>query len=128
MAPAQVALHLGAAQIEIAVLEAYLLGGRVGLGNLKRQRRGRAQSLEYADQYFDFAGRKLRVGCPLGAAHDLALDRNVKLGARLAGGRVRGAVVLGIQPQLHVSAGAEKIDEDTPAMIAPGLDPSPQRN
>src|SRR5208282_3771162 len=128
MAPAQVALHLGAAQIEIAVLEADFLGGRVAVGNLERQRRRRIQDLEFTGQYFYFAGRKFRVDGALGAAHDLALDRNVKLGTRLAGGRVGGGIVLGIQYQLDDSVAVAKIDEDKPAMIAPGLDPSPQRD
>ena len=39
MASAQIALHLGTAQIEIAVLEPNLFGGRLALGNLKRHGR-----------------------------------------------------------------------------------------
>src|ERR1019366_8638154 len=58
----------------------------------------------------------------------LALDRNVKLGARLAGGRVGGGIVRGIQHQLDDTVAVAKIDEDKAAVIAPGLDPSPQRN
>ena len=54
MAPAQIALHLGTAQIEIAILEADFLGGRVAVGDLKRHRRRRAKNLERADQQFRF--------------------------------------------------------------------------
>ncbi len=92
MTPAQIALHLGAAQIEIAVLEPDFLGGRIAIGNLKRHGRRRTQSLERADQHLDFAGRKLGVDCPLGAAHDLAFDRDIKLRAHVACRLMRGGV------------------------------------
>ena len=128
MAPAQIALHLGTAQIEIAVLEPNLLGGRLAVGNLKRHRRRRAQSLERADHYLDFAGRKLGVDGALGAAHDLALHRDVKLGASLAGSLVRGGIMRGIQDQLHDSVAVAKIDEDKAAVIASRLHPSPERD
>src|SRR5208283_1227968 len=98
------------------------------VGNLKRQRGRPAQNLELTDNYFDFTARQLRVDGPLGAAHDLALDRNVELGARGAGGLVRGGIVNGIHHELHDSFAVAKVDEDKAAMIAPGLHPTPQRN
>ncbi len=126
--PAQVALHLGPAQIEIAVLEADFLGGRIAVGNLERHGRGSAERLERADQYFNFAGRQLGVDGPLGAAHDLAFDRDIKLRAHVAGRLMRGGVMRGIQHQLHDSVAVAEIDEDKAAVVAARLDPSPQGN
>src|SRR5271167_2924756 len=128
MPPARIALHLGAAQIEIAVLEADFLGGRLAVGNLKRHRRRRAQNLKRSDHHLDFAGRQLSVDGPLRAAHDLAFDRDVELGAYVTRGLVGGGIVHRIQHQLHDSVAVAKIDEDKAAMIAPGLYPSPERN
>src|SRR5580692_5003164 len=128
MTSAQITLHLGTAQVEIAVLEPNFLGGRLAVGNLKRHRRGRAESLERAHRYFDFAGRQLRVDGALGAADDLALHRNIKLGARLAGSLMRLAAMRRIQYELHDPVAIAKIDKDKPAMIAPRLHPSPQRD
>ena len=98
------------------------------VGDLKRHRRRRAQNLERADRDFDFASRKLGVDRAFGAADDLALCRDVKLGAGLAGGFVRGRIVRWIQNQLHDSVAVAQINEDKAAMIAPGLDPSPKRD
>ena len=128
MAAAQIALHLGAAQIEIAILEPNFLGSRLAVGDLKRHRRRRAQNLERADDYFDFAGRKLGVDGALGAADDFALHGDVELGARLAGSFVRGRIVRGIQDQLNDSVAVAQIDEDKAAVIASRLDPSPERD
>ena len=126
MAPAQIALHLGPAQIEIAILEPDFFGGRLAVGNLKRHRRRRAQNLERADHDFDFAGRKFGVDGAFGAADDLAFHRDIELGARLAGSLMRGCIVRGIQHQLHDSVAVAQIDEDKPAVIASRLDPSPE--
>ena len=105
-------LHLGTAQVEIAVLEADFLGGRVAVGYLKRHRRRRAQRLERANRNFDFAGRQLRVDSSLGAAHDLALHGDVELGAHVAGGLMRRGIVRGIKDKLEDSVAVAKVDED----------------
>ena len=128
MAPAQIALHLGPAQIEIAILEPNLLGGRLAVGNLKRHRRRRTQNLERTDHDLDFAGRKLGVDGALGAANDFALHRDIKFGTRLASSFVRGRIVRGIQHQLNDSIAVAQIDEDQAAVIASRLDPSPERD
>ena len=94
----------------------------------KRHGRRRAQSLERADQHLDFTRRKLGVDCPLGAAHDLAFDRDVELGAHVTGRFMRGSIVHGIEHELHDSVAIAKVDENQAAVIAPGLHPSPQRD
>src|SRR5271170_7792590 len=128
MAAAQVALHLGAAEIEITILEANLLGGRVAVGNLERHGSGRAQRLESADNYLDFAGRKLDVNRAFGAAHHLAFDRDVELRSHVARSLVRGGIVLGIEDELYDPVAVAKVDEDDAAVVAPRLDPSPERD
>src|SRR5579862_6594132 len=128
MAPAQIALHLGTAQVEIAVFEPNLLGGRFAVGNLKRHGSRRAENLERAHRDLDLASGKLGVDGALGAADDLALNRDVELGARLTGGLVRGRIMTGIQYQLHDSVTVAQIDKDEAAVIAARLHPSPERD
>ena len=128
MTPAKILLKLGPAQIKVSVLEPDFLGGHVAVGDLERRRRRRAHRLELADQHFDLARRQLRVDGPLRTAHDFAFRRDVELGAHLARRLMRRRVMHRVHHQLHDPRAVAQIDKDKTAMIAPRLDPSPERN
>ena len=126
MALAEVALHLGAAQIEVAVLQAQILGGGLALADRNGGGGEEFRISHSVTSDFDFAGRQFGIDGTLGAAHDLAFHREEKLGAHRARDLMRGGIVRRIEDELDDSLAIAQIDKDEPAMIAARLDPSPQ--
>ena len=85
-AEAQVALHALAADVEVAVLEAGVLGDGVGaLADRERRRLGDAQHLDLAILDLDLTGRQPRVDVLVRAGGDDAGDAHDVLGAHVDG-------------------------------------------
>jgi hypothetical protein len=67
-AQSQVALHVLASQVEVAIAQAHLLVDVDAVVELERRRLGRGQDLDDAVGEFDLAGRELgRSPCPRAA-------------------------------------------------------------
>ena len=125
----EVGRHLGAADIEVAVAQADVLGGVHVVLDLEGRGLGGVQDLELGDQHLDVAGGELLVVLALGAlAHD-AGDLDGPLGADILGGVERGAAgVLGVERDLRHARAVAQVDEDEAAVVAAVPDPAGQRD
>ena len=123
---AEVALHLGAAQVEPAVAQAQVLVD-VLLVELERERRRAVQDLERRDLELDLAGRQVRVDRVGGARRDLALGAQHELVADLVGDRCRLGRVLRVDDELADPGVVAQVDEDEPAVVAARVRPAGER-
>ena len=129
VAQQQVALHVRAAQVEIAVLQPQaLVAGRLVVGG--RHRRG-LRLVQHADAGradLDLAGRERRlhrVG-RAGAYRALGLQDVFRAAAR---SRVeRRWVILLVEHDLHDPVAVAQVDKDQAAVVAPAVDPARQRD
>ncbi len=126
-APAQIALHGRAAQINIAIAQAHVLGSGVGVDRKRRGLRD-VEDVRLCHRDFHFTGRKLRVDRALGAHHHLAACGQIILGAGAPRDLVRRGGLGGVENQLEDALAVAQIDEDESAVVAAGSNPSPQRN
>ena len=121
----QVLLQLGAAQIEVAILEAQRIVGVDVVLDRERRRLGLREHLDALDPDLDRAGRHLVVD--LGAARaDLAGDADAPLRAQLARCIVRRLVERLVEHELREALAVAQIDEHAAAVVAVGLDPTGQ--
>ena len=97
MAQDQVVLQLRAAQVEVAVLEADVLGDFAVLVQGERQRLGAVEQLALGDLDLHLAGLHVRVDRPVRAGDDLALDGQDELVAHLFGHLVGTGAQLGVE-------------------------------
>ncbi len=79
MPEAEIAEHLLAAQVQVAILEAQLLVRLFVV--MERRRLGAVQNLEFLCQHLDVAGGHVGVDRALGPLPDLALHRQHELAA-----------------------------------------------
>jgi hypothetical protein len=84
MSQFEIALHLGAAQIEVAVFQPQVLGS-LAVVYLERGRLRVVENLQLRCEHFDLARHHIRVVVLLGARDELAGDGQHVLGARLPG-------------------------------------------
>ena len=115
-----------AAQYEVAIFRADILGIVLRPGPRQRLFGGRGLNLDLAGLYLNLARRQFRVHRPALTRDDLASNRDDRFGAeaveylkRLA---PRGS------DDLRQSVMIAQIDEQHPAMIALAMDPARQAN
>ena len=127
MALAQVALHAGAAQVEVTVREA-----QVFVADFLVEREGRHLGLvehgQRVGDEFDFAGGQRGVGLAFQTRRDLAGDGDDILRAqpvRLPGD---GGVFLGPEDDLRDAGAVAQVDEDDAAVVAARIDPAGEGN
>ena len=125
----QVALHLRAAQIEIAVLQAHVLARKLVLGlvlerggHLERQGVGLGEHLEILDDDLDLASGQMRVLIAVRAQADLAGDLDDEFAAQ----RTRDFLI--IDDDLHETGVVTQIDERHTAVVATTIDPTGERD
>ena len=129
MAQHEVALHLGTAQIQVAVLEPQLLGGELfafpaGHGDRRRDRRAHDRQLRRL--HLHVAGRELGVLHVRGARGHVALDLDDRLArdsARHSPHLLRGPWPGG---DLDDPRSVAQVDENDPAQIPPTVYPATQ--
>ena len=110
-----------APQVEVAVLESQVVGGRDGVVHRQRERRRLRQDSQIAGDDLDGAGGQVRVlvaGRPRG-------HRPRDQDAVLVAERVR---VLLPEHHLDHAGGVAEVDEDDAAVVAPAGDPAGERH
>ena len=128
-AHAQVLLHAGLAQVEVAVLEAnefVLIGVVVDVDG----RRGRSiEERRLFRDHFDLAGLELVGYVLFGAQRHFARDRHNVLAAQaLAHGEGFRVAGFGAEDDLHKTRAVAQPDEDHAAEVAGALHPAVQRD
>src|SRR5690242_10568270 len=125
----QVALHFRPAEIEMAVLEAQLLGRELftlAARDGNRWRDGRSQDDEPGGLYLDVSGRELGVLHARRPRGDLALDLDHRLAPQSGRhaphlvGRSRA------DRDLHQARAVAQIDEEDAPEVAPAVHPAAQ--
>src|SRR5581483_7241200 len=129
-AQAEVAGHLGTAQVKIAVLQAQFLvhlGGDLRIVHGERQDFGHVVDFKRGDGDFDFTGGNLGIVGAFGAAAHLAGDADHAFAAQ-GGGAVEEVLghVGGVKDRLRAAFAVADVDEDQAAEIAAGMDPTRQ--
>ena len=125
----EVGRHARAAQVEVAVAQADVLGGVHVVLDLEGRRLGGVEDLDLVDEDLDLAGRELGVVHALGTlAHD-AGDLDRPLGADGLGRMERlAAGVLRVKGDLRHAVAVAQVDEDEAAVVATVPDPAGQRD
>ena len=98
------------------MLEAGLLADRDALVDLERQRGGRVEHLELADDDLDVAGRQVGVRVALGALAHLAGDLDAELVAHVVGAALGEHLVPG--DDLGDAGGVAQVEEGDPAVVS----------
>ena len=122
-AHAQLALHVGAADVEIAIAQARVFAG--GVVEHERQRRGGVEHFDGRRDDFDLARLQTIVDLARRTIAHLAGDAQAEFIAHVFGGGERGLVV-GLDDDLHDAFVVAQIDEDDAAVIAPRVGPAAQ--
>ena len=125
----EVAHHLRATDVEVAVAQARVLGRVDAVLNLEGRRLGAVEHLDGVDADLDLAGGELGVdGLGVTAAHD-SLDQDGPLGTDDLG-RVEGGAtgVLGVEGALRHAGAVAQVDEDEPAVVATTPHPAGERD
>src|SRR5581483_3421121 len=120
-AQAEVAGHLGTAQVKIAVLQAQFLvhlGGDLRIVHGERQDFGHVVDFKRGDGDFDFTGGNLGIVGAFGAAAHLAGDADHAFAAQ-GGGAVEEVLghVGGVKDRLRAAFAVADVDEDQAAEI-----------
>ena len=126
MAQGQVALHLGAAQVEVAVLEAQAFVGVHIVGNVKGRREGGVKGGYFLRHNLDGAGSQGRIFGAGGTAGYRALDADDPFGAQLFGGLAGGRGQFRVEHHLHDAGAVAQVNENYPAVVAAAADPTGQ--
>jgi len=126
----QVALQLGATEVEIAVAQPQLLGGQrlsLGSGHGNGGRDSRPDDANRARLHFHIAGGQLRVPARFRAGGDLTLHEHDAL-LPYGGGRTlhRVAHDRRIEGDLHDALTVAQVDEDQPAEVSLAVHPPAQ--
>ena len=128
VAQAEVALHLGAAQVDVAVLEAdfFVLDGFFG-GRKRRQARV-VEDAQLGGLDLDFAGGHLGIdGVGVAQAH-LAHGGDNVLGADLFALQVAFGRQLLVEDDLGDAGAVAEVEEDEVAVVAAAVDPAHQNH
>jgi hypothetical protein len=112
--------HLGAPDVQVAVLQPDFLVELPGPLDGERQRIGLGQDLDRGRRDLDLAGRQLRVLVPGRTPLHGAGDQHAVLGPQVVGD------VLFAQHDLHDPAAVTQVDEDDATVIATTGDPAGQ--
>lgn len=122
----EVFLHLGPAQVEIAVGQAQVLVDLVATGVVERERRrvGDVEDLEPVGRNLDLAGGQRGVDGAVRAHHDLAADGDHRLRLEVGGLRAEAGVVLRVELHLREALAVAQVDEDDAAVVADGIHPA----
>ena len=124
VAQAEVALHLGAAQVHIAILEADLLVLDGFFGRRKRRQAGVVQYAQLGGFNFDFAGGHLGIdGVGRAQAYLAHRGDNVLRADLFAFGVAIGNQLL-IQHDLRNAGAVAQVEEDQVAVIAAAIYPA----
>ena len=124
----EVVLHLRAAQVEIAVLEAHFFVGDCLFGRRKRGKLRVVQDQQVRRGDFDFAGDHFRVDRIGAAQADLADSGDDVFRANMLGfGMAFGRKVL-VQHNLRNAVAIAQVEEDEVAVIAAAIHPAHQRD
>ena len=119
-----VALHLFAAQVEVAIAQPRFLGVFLIAKHHQRQLAGRAQHFDVADEDLDLAGRDLGVH-QLGVARlHVAVDADAPFRAHLF--HVGEHRAVGIAEHLRHAVVIAQVDEQNAAVVADAVDPAGQ--
>ncbi len=125
VAQTQVAHHLGAAQIEIAVTQPHLFRHRLVV--VERRRLRLREHVELRREQLDLATRQIRIDRARGPLAHAALHREHELAAQPLGlGKHRGAI--GIEHDLEQTFAVPQVDEDHAAVIAAAVHPTGNAN
>ena len=119
-----VALHLRAAQVDVAVLQAHFFIGQHGIGGREGQRLAVVQQAQLVGDHFDLAGGDVLVDGAGVAQLDVADDGEHKLRAHGIGLVVHLGAGFGGDDDLRDAAAVAQIEEDEVAEIAPPVDPA----
>ena len=121
----QVLGHLGATQVQVAILEADLFA--VDLVEVQRQRLGTVDDGELVGEHFDGTCGHVAValGVRTGTHHAGHLD--AELAAQL-GGQGEGVRLVRVEEDLHDPFPVAHVDKDEAAEIATTVDPTAQCN
>ena len=98
------------------MLEACLLADGDALVDLERQRGGRVEHLELADDDLDVAGGQVGVGVALGALAHLAGDLDAELVAHVVGAALGEHLVT--RDDLGHARGVAQVEEGDPAVVS----------
>ena len=104
-------LHLGPAQVEVAVFQAKVLGSCDFVFDRKRGGFRFAQNPELACDYLDFARFQIRILQTLVPHPDFAAGGNDKLGPQRFGGSMQIGVIFGIEYDLSDTLAVAQIDK-----------------
>ena len=125
----EVGRHAWAAQVEVAVAQADVLGGVHVVLDLEGRRLGGVENLDGVDKDLDLAGGEFGVVHALGTLADDARDLDRPLGADGLG-RVEGlaAGVLRVKGDLRHAVAVAQVHEDEAAVVAAVPDPAGERH
>ena len=117
----QVAEHVLATQVEVAILQAYVFVGLLVM--MKRRRLGLVERLELMRQHFDLAGTHVRIDGAFGTRANQAFHLEHVLGTNSLGlGKDPGAI--GVEDDLQQPLAVAKIDKNHAAVVAPPVHPA----
>ena len=120
--------HRGAAQVEVAVLQAQQLVDLALLVDVEGRRLGLVEHDKGVGRHLDAAGGQVRV---LGAGGTLGHEpRHLRdpLVAQRLGGAMGVGRQLGVEHHLHHALAVAQVDEDKVAVVAPAMHPPGQCN
>ena len=119
----EVRLHLSAAQVEVAVLQAHLFVGDGVFGGREGRRLGLVEQQQFAGDDLDLAGGHVGVFEARAAAADVSLDGDDVLRTRGVGFGVGGFDLL-VDDDLRDAGAVAQIEEDEAAVVAAAVDPA----
>ena len=120
----QIALHVGAAQVQHAMRQT---GGfaQVVVIELERGRDGGVQHVQFVAEHLDLAGGDIVVGGAFGACAHQALDLHAELVAQVFG-HLEHLGAVRIADHLHIAFAVAQVDEDHATVVATAVDPAAQ--
>ena len=124
VAELQIALHERAAQVQIAVAQAHLVGERVRRLDVEGRVLAGAVELEFGGDHLHLAGGHVGVLHLRRAPGELAAHTDAIFTAQGAGGGVHPRVRLRAEDHLHDARAVPQVHEHQPAVVAPVGDPS----
>ena len=120
----EVVLHLGTAQVEIAILEADFFVGDCVVGWRERRNPGLIQDTQFVGDDFYFAGGHFGIDDVFAAEAHLADGGDDVLGAGLLGLRVCGGALVLVENDLREAVAVAEVEKDEVAVIASAVDPA----
>ena len=120
-------LHLGPAQVQVAVLQTQIFRRQVLLRGRKGRRLAAVQDFQGRDAEFDFAGVQLRIRGAFGPMGHFPLDANDIFGPQAAGLLDHLLAALGAGDDLGLAIAVAEVDEHRAAVVAGAVHPSAER-